>query len=190
MWLVIHDHIEDLLSIRHWRVKGHSLCIWENNRLTGETGITNLKESMGFVLMNVSMQLATGASGQKLLCFRGELVNEAGTSQLVWIFDSLGFPLRSLLSRAWVCIVSKEKRTFPEEYAEHVQSHGNQLIKYLGASESSKQLVEVVKRCFYAPSTANFHTQKTVYSICSTSLWGFHLNHSTEITSVKITSDL
>ena len=71
MWLLnTHDLIEDCL------VSGTEyMHLWKSQVKWGN-GITNLKESKGFIMMNISMQFASKAWGQKLL-FQG---NEAPIS--------------------------------------------------------------------------------------------------------------
>ena len=71
MWLLnTHDLIEDCL------VSGtECMHLWKSQVKWGD-GITNLKESKGFVMMNISMQFASKAWRQKLL-FQG---NEAPIS--------------------------------------------------------------------------------------------------------------
>lgn len=55
----VHDPNEHLFAyIRHWRDEGHSPRIYQNYRLTEKTGITNCKDAMEFVIMNVSMLFA------------------------------------------------------------------------------------------------------------------------------------
>ena len=108
MWLLnTHDLIEDCL------VSGTEyMHLWKSQVKWGN-GITNLKESKGFIMMNISMQFASKAWRQKLL-FQG---NEAPISSE---YLRKRFAGRSLLSRIRDAQSVKRREWHPVESVQSI----------------------------------------------------------------------
>ena len=113
MWLVnTHDLIEDCLVS-----DAEYMLLWKLQIKWGD-GMTNLKESKGFIMMNISMQFASKAWRQKLL-FQGRLMKLPSLLNL-WERDLL-------VDHSWVGlgmqVSTEEGRAANGEFAKHMWNH-------------------------------------------------------------------